>query len=148
GRELHRRGPRKARPRQALPHHEPDRRQRLGRVLGKARLLPPPAAGPGRQTHALRARRPGHGPTADPNRPRFVTTILWLHACLGTGVEFEWDEAKSEANRQKHGVRFTVAVRVFSDPQELTEAAETVDGEARLLRIGEIDGSRSRSSTH
>ncbi len=28
-------------------------------------------------------------------------------------MEFEWDEAKSEANRLKHGFDFAYAVRIF-----------------------------------
>jgi uncharacterized protein len=31
-------------------------------------------------------------------------------------VDFEWDEAKAEANFEKHGVSFTDASTVFGDP--------------------------------
>lgn len=31
-------------------------------------------------------------------------------------LEFEWDQAKAEANRKKHGVSFKEAASVFSDP--------------------------------
>lgn len=29
------------------------------------------------------------------------------------GIEFEWDEAKAEANRRKHGVTFEEAAEIF-----------------------------------
>ena len=35
-------------------------------------------------------------------------------------MDFEWDDAKSEANERKHGVSFTEAVTVFGDPLALT----------------------------
>jgi uncharacterized DUF497 family protein len=34
-------------------------------------------------------------------------------------VEFEWDFAKAERNRRKHGVTFDEAATVFADPREL-----------------------------
>jgi uncharacterized DUF497 family protein len=35
-------------------------------------------------------------------------------------MEFEWDEAKADANESKHGVDFTDAMTVFADPLSLT----------------------------
>jgi uncharacterized protein len=35
-------------------------------------------------------------------------------------MHYEWDPAKAEANRAKHGVRFADAVAVFSDERALT----------------------------
>ena len=35
-------------------------------------------------------------------------------------MEFEWHEAKSEANLRKHGVSFSEAMTVFADPLALT----------------------------
>ena len=35
-------------------------------------------------------------------------------------MEFEWDEAKSEANERNHGISFTEAMTVFADPLSLT----------------------------
>ena len=50
-------------------------------------------------------------------------------------MDYEWDPAKAEANRAKHGVRFPDAVLVFSD-----EAALTIDDphpdEVRYVTIG------------
>ena len=35
-------------------------------------------------------------------------------------MDFEWDDAKAESNRRKHGVPFDEAMTVFSDPLSLT----------------------------
>ena len=35
-------------------------------------------------------------------------------------MNFEWNDAKSEANRQKHGATFTEAMTVFADPLSMT----------------------------
>lgn len=35
---------------------------------------------------------------------------------------FEWNEAKADADRRKHGVSFDEALTVFGDPQALTFA--------------------------
>ena len=35
-------------------------------------------------------------------------------------MDFEWDDAKAEANEQKHGVSFAEAMTVFADPLSLT----------------------------
>ena len=40
-------------------------------------------------------------------------------------MQFEWDEAKADANRQKHGVSFEEARSVFGDPL----ATSVVDSE-------------------
>lgn len=34
---------------------------------------------------------------------------------------FEWDPAKADANRRKHGISFETAVRAFADPFALFE---------------------------
>jgi uncharacterized DUF497 family protein len=31
-------------------------------------------------------------------------------------MDFEWDSAKEQANRKKHGVDFRTAAKVFLDP--------------------------------
>jgi len=50
-------------------------------------------------------------------------------------MDYEWDPAKAEANRAKHGVRFADAVFVFSD-----DAALTMDDahpeEERFVTVG------------
>jgi uncharacterized DUF497 family protein len=34
-------------------------------------------------------------------------------------MKFEWDETKNRKNKTRHGIDFTAAIRVFSDPQRL-----------------------------
>lgn len=34
-------------------------------------------------------------------------------------IEFEWNEAKNEQNRKKHGIWFEEATQVFDDPHAL-----------------------------
>ncbi len=49
---------------------------------------------------------------------------------------FEWDEAKANINRKKHGIDFEEAVKVFLDEFALTEIDRMVDGEVRWQTIG------------
>jgi uncharacterized protein len=52
-------------------------------------------------------------------------------------MEFEWDEAKAEANERKHGVDFTEAMTVFADPLALTGYdPDHSDDEDRYLTMG------------
>src|SRR4051812_46208612 len=37
-----------------------------------------------------------------------------------TGLHFDWDPDKAQANREKHRVTFTEATSVFADPLSLT----------------------------
>lgn len=56
-------------------------------------------------------------------------------------MDIEFDPAKDEANRFKHGVRLAFGQGVFDDPDHVI--AETVrlgDEEERLKAIGRIDG--------
>jgi hypothetical protein len=50
-------------------------------------------------------------------------------------MKYEWDPAKAGANRRKHGVRFTDAVPVFSDPAALT-LVDLHTGEERFVTVG------------
>jgi hypothetical protein len=52
---------------------------------------------------------------------------------------FEFDAAKSESNRTKHGIDFAEAQRLWNDPMLLEIQAKTED-EPRFLVIGLIDG--------
>ena len=52
---------------------------------------------------------------------------------------FEFDPAKSESNRTKHGIDFAEAQRLWDDPMLLEIPAKTED-ELRFLVIGLIDG--------
>jgi uncharacterized protein len=53
---------------------------------------------------------------------------------------FEWDEAKAESNRRKHGVSFDLASEVFYDPYALAEQDRVEDGEVRWQTIGMVEG--------
>ncbi len=52
---------------------------------------------------------------------------------------FEFDAAKSESNRTKHGIDFVDAQALWNDPMLLEIPAKT-DDEPRYLVIGSIDG--------
>ena len=54
-------------------------------------------------------------------------------------VSFEFDPAKSESNRTKHGIDFVEAQSLWNDPMLLEIPAKTED-EPRYLVIGLIDG--------
>jgi uncharacterized DUF497 family protein len=53
-------------------------------------------------------------------------------------VEFEWDQEKAIVNEKKHGISFSEALTVFSDPLELTISDPDHSlGEYRFLSIGQ-----------
>ncbi|WP_303287208.1 BrnT family toxin [Marinobacter sp. SS8-8] len=52
--------------------------------------------------------------------------------------EFEFDEAKSQANLNKHGINFVAAQELWKDPYLLEIRAKSED-ERRLGLIGKID---------
>ncbi len=54
-------------------------------------------------------------------------------------MEFEFNEAKSRANRDKHGIDFREAPQLWDDPDLLEIPAKTVD-EPRSLVIGRMHG--------
>ena len=54
-------------------------------------------------------------------------------------ISFEFDTAKSESNRTKHGIDFVEAQGLWSDPMLLEIPAKT-DDEPRYLVIGLMDG--------
>ncbi len=51
---------------------------------------------------------------------------------------FEYDERKSQTNREKHGIDFMQAQELWNDPNLVEIPAITVDG-ARYLAVGRID---------
>ncbi|ABI64388.1 protein of unknown function DUF497 [Maricaulis maris MCS10] len=53
-------------------------------------------------------------------------------------MEFEWDPAKDEANRRKHGLSFFQAIRAFYG-RPLTLPGREHNGELRSLTIGRIE---------
>src|SRR5208337_4139424 len=53
-------------------------------------------------------------------------------------MRIEWDPAKSESNKTKHGIAFERAQLVFDDPRCVTSPERAVDGEERWHAIGLI----------
>ena len=52
-------------------------------------------------------------------------------------MDFEWDDAKAEANERKHGVPFSEALTVFGDPLSLTGYdPDHSDDEDRYITMG------------
>nr|WP_295771101.1 BrnT family toxin [Rhodoferax sp.] len=54
-------------------------------------------------------------------------------------ISFEFDTAKSESNRTKHGIDFVEVQSLWGDPMLLEIPAKTQD-EPRYLVVGLIDG--------
>ena len=53
-------------------------------------------------------------------------------------MEFDWDYAKNEANRKKHGISFNEAKHIFDGPT-LTRVDDRQDyGENRHISLGEL----------
>ena len=56
-------------------------------------------------------------------------------------LEFEWHDAKAEANLQAHGVSFELAKTVFKDPFAIERLDDREDyGEERFVIIGMAEG--------
>ncbi len=55
-------------------------------------------------------------------------------------MDFEWDSAKEQANRKKHGVDFRTAAKVFLDPYVIEFDDLDATGELRFNAIGLVHG--------
>jgi len=56
-------------------------------------------------------------------------------------LEFEWHNAKADANMRAHGVSFDLAKTVFTDPFAIERLDDREDyGEARFVMIGMAEG--------
>ena len=56
-------------------------------------------------------------------------------------LEFEWHDAKAEANLQAHGVSFELAKTVFKDPIAVERLDDREDyGDERFVIIGMAEG--------
>ena len=56
-------------------------------------------------------------------------------------LDFEWDNAKAEANFTTHGVGFRLAATVFSDPFAIERRDDRQDyGEERFVMTGMAEG--------
>jgi hypothetical protein len=54
-------------------------------------------------------------------------------------MDFEFDKNKSEVNKQKHGIDFNKAKKLWEDPDYVEIPIKTID-ELRFLIIGKISG--------
>ena len=54
-------------------------------------------------------------------------------------MKFEYDEKKSNSNREKHGIDFEEAMLLWNDRDLLEIPAKTVQDENRYLVIGKIE---------
>lgn len=56
-------------------------------------------------------------------------------------MEFEWHDAKAEANFEAHGVSFDLATTVFKDPFAVERLDDREDyGEERFVIVGMAEG--------
>jgi len=59
----------------------------------------------------------------------------------GLQYHFEWDAAKAQSNRRKHGIAFEDAMTVFLDPLAVTrDDDEHAESEERWITVGQTDG--------
>ena len=57
-----------------------------------------------------------------------------------SGVIYEWDDEKNDLNHSKHGIWFSVAIRVFDDPNRIVDYdRDHSDEEDRWKVIGMVD---------
>lgn len=54
-------------------------------------------------------------------------------------MRIEWDQAKNETNKTKHGIDFETAQLVFDDPFCVNFVERVTDGEERWHAIGSIE---------
>jgi uncharacterized DUF497 family protein len=55
-------------------------------------------------------------------------------------MDFEWDDAKEQANRRKHGLDLRTAAKVFLDPHVIEFDDRDATDELRFNAIGIVDG--------
>jgi uncharacterized protein len=63
--------------------------------------------------------------------------LKWYSFYYNCSVEFEFDPAKSSANKAKHGIDFVEAQTLWLD-EALVEAPAKTDDEPRFLLVGRI----------
>ncbi len=54
-------------------------------------------------------------------------------------MRIEWDQAKNEINKAKHGIDFEIAQLIFDDPFCITFVERVTDGEERWHAIGSVE---------
>ena len=53
---------------------------------------------------------------------------------------YEWDENKNNSNEIKHGLRFELAIEVFSDPRAVIQPNRKINGSvAKLFATSNLD---------
>jgi uncharacterized DUF497 family protein len=55
-------------------------------------------------------------------------------------MDFDWDDAKEQANRKKHRLDFRTAAKVFLDPHVMEFDDRDAAHELRFNAIGVVDG--------
>ena len=55
-------------------------------------------------------------------------------------MEFEWDSAKDQTNRKKHGIDFRTAAKIFLDPYVIEFDDLDAAGGLRFNAIGLVEG--------
>lgn len=56
-------------------------------------------------------------------------------------MRYEFDPAKDEANREKHGLSLAFGVRILNDPARITATqARPEDAEVRVKAVGDVAG--------
>ena len=55
-------------------------------------------------------------------------------------MEFEWDEAKRQANITKHDVDFLEAMELLADAPVMLDDSRKDSGERRCQAVGSVDG--------
>jgi uncharacterized DUF497 family protein len=55
---------------------------------------------------------------------------------------FEWDSAKDDENRERHGISFFLAQGAFLDPNRIIarDITHSTEGEERFFCFGKVDG--------
>jgi uncharacterized protein len=54
-------------------------------------------------------------------------------------MRVDWDDAKNETNKSKHGIDFEMARLIFEDPFCITFVERVTNGEERWHAIGSIE---------
>ena len=65
-----------------------------------------------------------------------MTVAIYARHAYNQGMSIEFDPAKDETNRQKHGVSLAEGDGVLNDPLALTIEDERVEGEQRFVSLG------------
>src|SRR5258708_34920219 len=117
-------------------------------VAGRVEIVvavTPPFSAPYPRTTAPATRASGMGsisPRGSTGAPKCSRLLAFRPAWYERLVterpfQFEWDEAKADANASKHGVSFELASTIFFDPNLITVAdVEHSEAEERWFSVG------------